>query len=204
MSLNSQAGLVTIDFLFAIVLGFGMAAVLFAMTFTLTVVEVAQYVTFSAARAHSAANINKEAQKTAARDKYAQLISSAALAPLFSGGWFELSKKSELEIRSGENESFKDEYKAASNANRPVFTGVRTTFTANVLDIDLPMIGKTSDDEGGFKTKILTIMIREPSQEECQVFLKSRIDAINKLEGGTRFSGYSNASLAIAMEDNGC
>jgi hypothetical protein len=202
--LNNQAGLVTIDFLFAIVLGFGMTAILFAMTFTLTVVEVAQYITFSAARAHAAANINKDTQKTAAREKYSQLISSAALAPLFSGGWFELSKKNELEIRSGETESFKDEYKAASSPNRAVFTGVRTTFTAHVLDMQLPMIGKTSDDDGGFKTKILTVMIREPSQEECQQFMKSRIEAINKLEGGTRFSSYSSASKAVPMEDNGC
>jgi len=200
MRLNNQSGLVTVDFLFALVLGFGMSAILFAMTFTLTVVEVAQYITFSAARAHTAANSTVSAQKDAARDKYATLISSPAFAPLFRGGWFEISKKDELDIRSGNGETFQNEYRS-NQQNRAVFTGVRAQLTAHMLDMQLPMIGKTSDDEGGFKTKILTILIREPNEDECQKFINDRAAKIQGLES-SRFSTYT--SRYFPMEDNGC
>lgn len=200
MKNNSQAGLITVDFLFALVIGFGMSAILFAMTFTLTVVEIAQYITFSSARAHAAANSTVDAQKTAAKNKYAALVSSAAFAPLFSGGWFEITKKDELDIRSGNGETFKNEYRSGEE-NRAVFTGIRAQLTAHMLDLKLPMIGKTSDEDGGFKTKILTILIREPNEDECQQFFKKRAAAINKLEAQNL--GY-DASKYVPMEDNGC
>lgn len=201
MTISNQGGLITVDFLFAIVLGFSMSAILFAMTFTLTVVEVAQYVTFAAARAHTAGNSSVDAQKNAAKEKYASLISNSAFGPLFRGGWFEISKKDELDIRSGTNgETFRTDYKS-SPENRPVFTGVRAQLTAQMLDMKLPMVGKTSDEEGGFKTKILTILIREPNEDECRNFIDKRAAAIRSLES-SRFSNYKERYYA--MEDNGC
>lgn len=198
--MNNQAGIITIDFLFAIVIAFGMSAILFAMTFTLTVVEISQYIVFSAARTHAAASLNIEEQKSAGRQKYGSLISSPAFKALYSNGWFEISPKDSLEIRSGYGESFKDDYPGTTQ-NRPAFTGIRTTLVAKMLDMKLPLIGKTSDDEGGFSTKIVSILIREPTQTECQKHIADRFSKINQLD--TRFSSYSNGTYT-PVEDNGC
>ena len=50
---NDEAGILTVDYLFAIILAMGFVALLFAMSLTLTVVEVVQYMTFSSARSYS-------------------------------------------------------------------------------------------------------------------------------------------------------
>ena len=92
-------GFVTIDFMFAIVIGFSMVILVFAMTLTLSVVEVAQYVVYSAARAQSAGNVNPEAQVKAARDKYKSLIEDEVLEGLFSGPFFEISDSNKLELK---------------------------------------------------------------------------------------------------------
>jgi hypothetical protein len=200
--MTNQSGLVTLDFIFALVISFGMAAILFAMTFTLTVVEVTQYITFSAARAQAAANLDPATQEEAARKKYDQLVKNPVLASLYNSGWFEVSNRSTLEVKGGGNlGSFSSDY--PSTDERKVFMGVRTKFTANVLDLKLPLIGKTADDEGGFVSRIAGILIREPSQIECQEFMKSRLENINRLDI-SRYGSFSSKKNFFPMEDNGC
>ena len=68
----------------------------------------------------------------------------------------------------------------------------------------LPFIGNTSDDDKGFSTRIAAILVRNPTQVECQAFMESRIEAIWNLEGG-RANRFKQSSLtAIPQEDNGC
>ena len=199
--------MITLDFIFALLISFGMSAILMAMTTTLTMVEVVQYVTYSSARAHAAGNLDPLSQEQAARKKYQLLTTKSPISSLFENEWFEISPSSAIEIRGGKHNnsssagSFKDEY-PASDYNRPSFSGVRTTFTAKVLDIKLPIIGNTDPAQEGFASKIITIMIREPSQVECLEFMKNRFEKINTLD--SRFSSYNQKSSAIAMEDNGC
>lgn len=207
-NLNPQSGFITLNFILSLMIGFGMAAILFAMSMTLVVAEVTQYVTYSAARAQLGANLLPDDQIQAARNKYGVLINSNTLSPLYSNNWFEISGKSDVEVRSGVvsgsgRASFKEEYPSADGSNREVWTGVRTKFVSKVLAFRIPMLGRTADSEG-LDAKIMTVLIREPSQSECQGFMKDRISKIFSLESG-RYQQYgSRMSEAIAMEDNGC
>src|ERR1700761_6449685 len=90
--ITNQNGQMTIDFIFGLVLMAGFAAVLFALSFTLSVSEIAQYVTFAAARNYYAGNLTLNDQVTAGKAKYASLLGNKAIKPLFSGNWFSLSK----------------------------------------------------------------------------------------------------------------
>ena len=81
--------------------------------------------------------------------------------------------------------------------------GVRANLVSKVLSMKLPLIGKTSDEDNGFSTKVASILIREPTQEECQNLIKSRYSALMGLDN--RYQPYSNhQSDYVAMEDNGC
>lgn len=207
--MRNQSGIITLDFMVALVIGFGMSAILFAMTFTLSVVEIAQYMTFSSARAQAAGHKDPLEQEQAARLKFSKLLNNGVLAPLFSNGWFEISKAEELEVRGGETGtssqgSFRNDYPSAGSENRRIFAGVRATLSAKMLEMRLPLIGNTADgEEGGFSTKITTILIREPSQVECQKFIKDRYSKLMSLDG--RFSSYGSHQADYApMEDNGC
>lgn len=91
-SRKNESGQITIDFLFALILTLGFFVLLFTMTFTLTVVEIAQYITFSAARAMSASNKDPTVQVEVARRKYGSLLAEGSPArSLFQGGWYSLS-----------------------------------------------------------------------------------------------------------------
>src|ERR1700761_4302146 len=90
--ITNQNGQMTIDFIFGLVLMAGFAAVLFALSFTLSVSEIAQYITFATARNYYAANFAPQDQVTAAKAKYAALVGNKAIKPLFQGTWFSLSK----------------------------------------------------------------------------------------------------------------
>jgi len=205
---SSQKGFITLDFIFAVLISFSMCAVLFAMTMTLTVAEIAQYITYSAARAQAGAHKNPSEQELAARNKYEKLVNSPVFAPLFKNGWFSLSEKSQLEVRGGETQtasqgSFKAEYPSTGGSDRFMWTGVRTKFTALILSMKLPMLGRTTEDDGGLSTRVMTVMIREPSQSECQTFMQDRYAKIMSLD--TRFQNYGTHKTSyLPMEDNGC
>ncbi len=200
--MSRQSGILTVEFLLALVIGMGMSMVLFAMTFTLTAVEVVQYMTFSAARAHSAGHGTVLDQQARARSKFTALSEGKSpLRGLFSTGWFTLGT---LEVRSGEGfgESFYDDFKGV-NPNRDFFIGVSVPLTANILTMNIPLLGSSDPEDQGFKTHVTTILVREPSQEECQKFwrddrkttLKSSVAPGREL---------FNEQKYVSVEDNGC
>jgi len=200
----NQSGFVLTEFLIAIAIAFGLTMLTFAMTFTLSTVEVVQYIVYSTSRAHAAANFDKQAQQDVARKKYEALVNSPTFKPIFSNGWFEVSKVGQLEIRSGNGENFQAEYSGASSRNN--LQGVRTTFKAKILEMQLPFMGKVTaeDEDAGFVTKINAILIREVSMKECQdYFQKERPDALLEMDGN-RFSNYRRTGVEGPWEDNGC
>ena len=74
---------------------------------------------------------------------------------------------------------------------------------AKVLSLKLPMIGSTTEDNEGLSTRILTVLIREVSQDECQKWMSDRFLKIMHLD--SRFSSYgANTGQYVRMEDNGC
>jgi hypothetical protein len=197
---RNERGFITVEFLFAIVIAFGMSAIVFALTFTLSTVEVGQYIVFSTARAHAAANFDKAAQADAAKAKYSALLSDKGLASLFSNGWFTLSKVSDLEIRQGDGDNFNKDYDSDSRGD---LQGVRTTFTAKILELRLPLIGAITPDNGSFSAKLTGILIREPTQQECEQYMDQRAQELWNIGEG-RFQTYRKGEVPTPWEDNGC
>lgn len=202
--MRTQGGFITLDFIFAMVIAFGMSAVVFALTFTLSVIEVTQYVVFSSARSLAAAHVDKATQEKLARAKYASLIADPVLSPLYSNGWFTVSGSQELEVRSGDGNNFSTDYPSAGAANRDSFQGVRLSFQANMLALRLPVLGAITPDDEGFKTRLVAMLIREPTQTECQAFMEERKDQIWQLEGGKWAKFKKSGEIATPQEDNGC
>ncbi len=204
MKLN-QSGVILLDFIFALILSMGVMSLLYAICLTLSMAEVAQYIAFASSRAHSAANLNQESQEAAARTKYEELISTPALKSIFSGSWFSLSKTSELEIRGGgpSGASFDSEYSNNEGGREVPFHGVRLNFIAHVLNMKVPFLGRATDEDDGFATKITGFIIREPTLEECLNFMRSRQAALRNLDA--RFTSLLiKDDQYVAMEDNGC
>lgn len=204
--MRGQKGFVTTEFLFALIISFGMTLVTFALTFTLSVIEITQYATFSASRAHAAANFDIEAQKRSARNKYDSLVNTGPFSNLYKNGWFTVSSSADLEIRSGGGENFETDYPSLEAGSSFNFQGVRTTLTARILEMQLPLIGRIQPEEDeGFRTRLTAFLIREPSQAECFEFMKTRQERLWDYDGENRFSRFRNSNdIATPWEDNGC
>lgn len=200
---ESQSGFVTVEFLIAIAIAFGLTLLTFALTFTLSTVESFQYIVFASSRAHAAASYDVDSQKKAARNKYQKLIDDPAFKSLFTNGWFEVSKASDLEIKSGGPDgNFANDY--SSSDNRGNLQGVRAKFTAHLLEMRLPFLGAVAPEDNGFSARINTILLREVSYKECEQFMEDRKEALWQF-GGNRFSRFKKSStIPTPWEDNGC
>lgn len=208
--LNNQSGFIFADFIFSLVIAASCCIVLFALTFTFTMVEISQYVVFSASRAHSAAHLDVDQQQKMGNDKFNELIKKPALNTLLNskdGPWFVLGP---IEIRSGgtNGSTFNDDY--AGYENRIPFVGARANFTAKLLTLKLPLIGQTNTSGDPLSAKLTAFLIREPTQKECfDDQVKKRYAQIMELEGGRlKGSGTTDAGgkvdSYIPAEDNGC
>lgn len=199
--MKNQKGFVTSEFLISITIAFGLTMVTFGLTLTLSTAEVVQYIVYSAARAHSASSFDQGTQQEAARQKYRKLVQSPGLSSLLNGQWFEVGKPESLEIRSGNGDNFERDYGA--DGRRKYMQGVRTTFTANLLEMNLPMIGRVAEADGnGFTTRLNAMLMREVSHSECNQYMKDRADYLWTFGGG-RFNRFKKQS-ATPWEDNGC
>ncbi len=201
--MKNQRGFVTVEFLIAIVIAFGLTILTFSLSLTLSVVEVSQYAVFSASRAHAAANFDVEAQKKAAQNKFGQLIGSPAMAPLFSNGWYEISSPTQLEIRSGNGVNFEREYGGTDPKKN--LQGVRATLKAKILELRLPLVGDVKPEDDSFSARLNAILIREVSLRECQDYMDQRKEELWNFDGAGRFSRFKkNTAIATPWEDNGC
>lgn len=204
-TIQNSRGMITGEFLFAIVIAAGLSIVFFALNFTLSMAEVAQYIAFSSSRAHAAGHVDQTKQEQMAKDKYLALLNNPVLKPLFNNpdsGWFQLS--SQVDVRGGgpAGRSFNDEYK--NEEGRVPQVGVRFDFKPKLLSLKVAFLGSTSEDDAGFNAKITGFLIREPSQKECwDLQVKRRYENIIRLDSryqelGGDLSGY------VPLEDNGC
>ena len=205
--LQNSRGMITAEFIFALVLSAGLCIVLFALNFTLSMAEVAQYVAFSSARAHAAGHIDQDKQEQLAKEKYRALLNTPALKNLFNNGaegWFILSAEPDVRGGGATGRSF-NEY-PTQVADRVPQVGVRFDFQPRILNLKLPFLGSTSEDpDAGFSTKITGLLIREPTQFECwNLQVRQRYKAILDLESRYRILGASGENKYAPMEDNGC
>lgn len=197
--LDNERGLLTLDVVFSLVLVCGVGVVLFALSFTLTAVEVAQYVAFSTSRDYYAADVSEDAQKEAAQAKYAELMGAASGSlPTKGNGVNQVLKKSWFEIEPNWGK-FADIYDAEDDINAENFVGSRFSLISKLLNIEIPFFGETAGNSKAFQTFITSFIGREPTQNECISFYQNRWAAI-----ATATGGIGQAPENPIVEDNGC
>ncbi len=206
----NNKGSITIDYLFAFVLVSGFSMILMSFSATFSMVEVVQYMTFAASRNYFASHRNETKQKEAAKKKFAELKADPVVAPLLSGGWFEVPEDKlivDYDIPK-KYQAFKDY--PHDNEQLNLFHGVVVEFHAKILDMQIPFFGETKkkDQSGGsgFTTNITSFLGREPTFDECESFQENRWEHIKKLKNNSGAAAYSGARVdyATVILDNGC
>lgn len=190
-TLNNEKGILTLDFIFASMLVFGLSAIIFSFGMTLSVVEVVQYITFASARNYSLAHLNQEMQEERGRQKYEELVANNAIRPLLENGWFGVEP---VEIAD-----FNNEYAPDASYDSDNFIGARVRFRAPILYKRIPLIGTTASGPEGFEANIQSFLAREPTFEECRQFMSERTNLFQTLGTYT----VDPTKVAIMM-DNGC
>lgn len=195
--IHNQRGSLTIDFLFATVLVMGVSGLLFALCFTLTVVEISQYIAFSTSRVYLSSHFNPETQKSMAEEKFNQLIYDTPWKVLFKkDGWFTLKY-----INTGD---FREEYPRISSDEHDSdrFWGTMLEIQSKVLDFKIPFYGSTNPEDNAFKAKITSFLGRESTAEECVDFHVQRFEEIKKLNN--KFGTNVPNKPVESFYDNGC
>jgi hypothetical protein len=192
--LANESGLITLDFIFALAIAFGFSILFFAMSFTLSMVEVCQYITYAAARSYYSANVSKQAQIDLGQKKYQELRGKGIFKSLLKSGWITLG---DLQL-----DDFSAEYNDTTAGPDAIFEGARIPFRANVLDLRLPFLGRTASDTSTGSATLNAYLMREVSTDECyRNFTTQRLSNLKQVEGR-----YQNVPTTneIPITDNGC
>lgn len=200
--MNNEKGFLSLDFIFALVIVVGFSVVLFAITFTLSIVEITQYISFSSARSYYAAHFTANDQIQMGTKKFQELMEQPAIKPLFrQGGWFE------LQTPDGPVGDYNRIYTAKGVQSTSAgfsFFGSRLKLIANIMDLRFPIIGATSDQPGAFSANVATYISREPTEQECREnFEQQRYLQILSLSNVYQVPGNDGKGFAVIM-DNGC
>ncbi|PIU00375.1 MAG: hypothetical protein COT74_05440 [Bdellovibrionales bacterium CG10_big_fil_rev_8_21_14_0_10_45_34] len=205
-ALLSNEGLLTLDFLFALVLVLGLTTILLAVSYTLSIAEVVQYVAYSSSRAYFAANVTEDAQKSRAQAKFDSLLGAPGIKNLVQPRWITLNHEPSSEESIIRIDNFTTEYEGVRNE----FVGVQIPFTAKALELRIPFFGSTASEDGkGFQATINSYLGREPSEFECKEFVNERWQRIQQLrvERGAGYSEFfkgEDATKYAPIADNGC
>ena len=194
--LKNEEGLITIDFIFALSLSLVFVVLLLAVSVTLSVVEITQYITFSAARNYFAGHISIDKQREWAQIKYGELTKQTPLQVFYQGGWFEIPK----DITNDGIGNFGEDYEEDSLHRAAPFTGVRISLTAKMLSFNSPLFGSTGEEDS-FQTYVGSYLSREPTSSECQGLIRKRFEAIKELFPSV--PGLEDKKY-IPIWDNGC
>lgn len=208
--IHNSSGFLIADFLFSFILVLSCGIIIFAMTFSLATVEIAQYIVWSSARSYSAANKDRAASETAGIAKFRRLT---AKYPLLTGvgdngsPWFTLSG---LDIGDSAHAGLEQVDTANINPSgspehRHPWTGARADLQLKLFEsLQIPFIGKIATDTDVFKFQIRAFLLRNPSQKECLDFFKSE----NRFQQGIQKSeedGWNALGGSyVGIEDNGC
>ncbi len=206
----SNKGMVTTDFLFSFILVSMFTALLFAMCYSFTIVEVTQYIAYSASRAAISGNKTFSDQRARAQSKVDELLSNPVFAPLLKNGWFNVTVQ---DMKLGQDPSDyysspKDMSITGSPSNVDYYlpdSGVRLRLEAKVLEMNLGLLGKIESETGkGFALTVGSKLFREPNQDECHSLIKSRYQRILELDDLYQQIAGPSLSEAVPMEDAGC
>ncbi len=196
---KNQRGILTLDFIFAMMLGMSFTMVFFALTLTLSLVEVTQYISFSVARAALGAQETRSLQVQLGNRKYNELRERPIFRAIFGRGWFRLPVQPDY---GDPVAGFNTEYNVDPNDDNSTFYGARIRIEARILDITIPLLGSSkTNPETGF-ANVQTFLGREVTTEECrESFNRARWTAIQNLHSS--YAGARNP-LPVLITDNGC
>lgn len=216
---RSQSGFIIADFLFSFVIVLSIGIIMFALTFALATVEIAQYIVWSSARTFSSGNVDESAGRAAALAKFNNL--SAQFPKLTGAGgegspWFMLDNFSAQNFENDpifqarvSNTNDRENRSGAGSERRTPWIGARADIYLKLFaNMSIPFFGKVSTDaENTFKFQVYSFVIRNPSYQECVDFFKNRftlgvqpLDSENFKSSpplGTEIPNY-------VVEDNGC
>lgn len=197
MKTKSQKGILTIDFIFSFAMVMGLFQIFYVLTYTLMVAHLTQYITFASARLYYAGHIDENSQRNLAENKFNQLTQSSSVANFFRGP-FAISNFEAREFT---------EY-ATPDTFRQKYIGVKVRFQSNVLDFNVPFLGRTNTELEGnaFQANMASYLYREPTAEECFSFLEERANAILNLEdkySRASSNGFTPDQVGV-FADNGC
>lgn len=228
---RNNAGFMTAEFLFAFTMVIGAGCLIFALTFALTTVEVAQYIVWSSARAHAAGNKTVTDSENRGRDKYTNLT---AAFPLLTGEgsdspWFKMAKVTDaqdftigdlsLSMKRKDGAIDPDNASSPGGEARHPWIGVESSIDLILFkNSQIPFLGKAAEDPNEFTFPVRGILFRHPSQDECVKFFQEKfrlgIKEIKVENGGDtniqqqvkKWRELSNtADVSYSpMEDNGC
>lgn len=219
---SDQSGFIIADFLFSFVLVISCGILVFAFTFSLATVEIAQYIAWSTARNYSTANIDPNTARLNAERKFQNLANKF---PLLSGSgpspWFSMSAPVIGDLAKIDTDLISvlqgDKFnKDSSGQMRHPWIGVKTNLELKLLSgLKIPFMGPIAPDKSLFTFPIRAFVLRHPSQKECYSFFskEKRYDqGISKLNDGSaegsRFpadgSPMHDPTKYVPIEDNGC
>lgn len=192
--LKSNSGFIVADFLFSFVMILGVGIFIFALTFSLATIEVAQYIVWSTARNYAAATTDAATQSDElAREKFENL---ATQFPKLTGvgeadsPWFQLTVE-DLKLGNLADTAVDPEFSGLlsaddrNNSFRQPWVGVSTNLTLVLFSsLQLPFLGKVATDPSLFTLPVRAFVIRHPSRKECRDFFyeKRYTEGIEKLE----------------------
>ena len=197
---RSNEGLISLDFLFGFLLSFAFLMVFFALAYSLTIVEVVQYVAFASSRTYMGADINEGAQEKSANAKATNLVTKK-FSSFLNSDWFQVGNGPTI-LKIIKSDSGMD----SGTPPRPTYNiGVRIPLTIHLLDFRVPFFGrtKTTDAGNGFQTIVSSYLIREPTQDECLKFNDARGSLLKALAPYSNLTSFSPGSV-IRITDNGC
>lgn len=214
----------TAEFLFAFTMVIGCGILIFALTFALTTIEIAQYIVWSSARSYAVGNKLATDSKTLGETKYKNIT---AAFPLLTGEgndspWFRMAKVEDAnDFRVGEiSEMIKKRHSAVDKDNadpsgeaRHPWIGVESTIDLILFKgLQVPFLGKITETPEEFKFPVRAVLFRHPSYEECTNFFKEKFrQGIQQMPGENvtsdrlqRWNDLGDAGQYSPMEDNGC
>lgn len=202
--IRNQKGFLSADFLFSLIIGITVSMMLFAVCFTFSAIEVAQYMAYATARSYNVGHDDVDKQQEMARNKFEYLMTKTYMGNFFGGDWFELKN---LQIKTGLNGDQFSEY--TYKENRVPQTGVRLDFVAKIMSFKVSFLGNSSEDaDKTFSARVTGLLFREPSSSECRDQMKGQARGRAIIQLDSRYSvldsaGGSNPKY-FGLEDNGC
>lgn len=226
---KNNSGFMAAEFLFAFTMVIGVGLLIFALTFSLTTIEIAQYIVWSSARSFAVGNKTIFNSTAAGEQKYNNLT---AAFPLLTGNgsdspWFKMADvKDTAKFKVGDitdmmkkkDGAIDPKNTVAGSEARHPWIGVESSIDLVLFKgLQIPFLGKITTSPQEFEFPIRALLFRHPSYDECQGFFKAKFSEGIKLipvenEGQPKqFKKWSDLSRVAdqtgvysPMEDNGC